>query len=157
LHEFSSRGIRDYTFDLDTSGNKPCADLFPTGSSSSSGNVPSTAATASPDVQPDVGALTRRFGGYNLGDGLTGVGHVIWSNGLLDPWHGGGFLAAPPGGDTEGNHWVMMPSGAHHLDLRGPDPADPADVTEARQYEEGVIRGWIDEYAIKSAALMEKA
>jgi hypothetical protein len=190
LHEFSSRGIRDYTFDLQTSGNLPCASLFPAASftgeaDSDSNNKDSTSANSSRIrsrsikkksdedatssssylVQPDPGALTRRFGGYKLGDGLAGVRNLIWSNGLLDPWHGGGFLTAPPGSTTTGstssddnnnNHWVIMPSGAHHLDLRGPDPADPADVTEAREYEEQVIRGWIEDYALKSAALLSK-
>eukprot|EP01043_Picozoa_sp_COSAG02_P043389 COSAG02_NODE_3775_length_6252_cov_3.764505_5_plen_72_part_00 len=52
---------------------------------------------------------------------------VIWSNGLLDPWHGGGFLT--PGSASSGNHWVHMRSGAHHVDLRGPHPDDPPDIT----------------------------
>lgn len=52
---------------------------------------------------------------------------VIWSNGLLDPWHGGGFLT--PGPASSGNHWVHMRSGAHHVDLRGPHPDDPPDIT----------------------------
>ena len=39
----------------------------------------------------------------------VGVNHVIWSNGLLDPWHGGGFLK--PGDPRSGNHWVLMPNG----------------------------------------------
>ena len=37
-----------------------------------------------------------------------------------------------------------MKRGAHHLDLRGPDAADPEEVTAARELEENIIRGWID-------------
>jgi len=48
-----------------------------------------------------------------------------------------------------GNHYVSMPSGAHHLDLRGPSAADPVDVTAARDMEETVLKGWIDEYAAR--------
>lgn len=38
-----------------------------------------------------------------------------------------------------------MKLGAHHLDLRGPDAADPEEVTAARELEEKIIRGWIDD------------
>ena len=94
-------------------------------------------------VAPDARALARRFGGYALADGAgVGVSQIIWSNGGLDPWHGGGFLT--PGDPASGNHWVFMPNGAHHLDLRAPHPDDPPDVTAARQLEESIIRGWID-------------
>merc|ERR1712228_839619 len=45
---------------------------------------------------------------------------IIFSNGLLDPWHGGGYLQSP-GKDMP---TIIIPSGAHHLDLRGKNPAD---------------------------------
>lgn len=70
LHEFSSRGIRDYVFDFNRS-TAPCGELY--------------------QVTPDTNALTARYGGYNLGDGYTEISNIIWSNGRLDPWHGGGF------------------------------------------------------------------
>jgi len=52
----------------------------------------------------------------------------MFSNGNLDPWSAGGV-----------NGWVnykvpyiMIKGGAHHLDLRTPNPADPEDVIWAR-------------------------
>ena len=54
---------------------------------------------------------------------------------------GGRFLT--PGNPETGNHWIY-PKGAHHLDLRGPHPDDPPQVTQARAQEEEIIRGWIE-------------
>ena len=53
--------------------------------------------------------------------GIVFRGHR--SNGLRDPWHGGGFLK--PGSPASGNHWLLMPNGAHHVDLRAPHPQVP--------------------------------
>jgi len=134
LHQFSARGaVRSYSFDLQQSAAKPCRAVF----------------NGSAVLRPM--ALTHRYGGYKLADGAgVGVNHVIWSNGLLDPWHGGGFLK--PGDPRSGNHWVLMPNGAHHLDLRGPHPQDPPDVTAARAEEEKIMQGWIAEYVADHTA-----
>lgn len=42
-------------------------------------------------------------------------------------------------------------AGAHHVDLRGAHPDDPADITAARALERQIIRGWIDDYAAKTS------
>ena len=124
LHEFSSKGaVREYAFSLSATA-KACASYF-------NGSNALTPAK-----------LTKLYGGYKLGDGETNVSQLIWSNGALDPWHGGGFLK--PGKASTGNHWIMMPNGAHHVDLRGPHPDDTADITAARTAEETIIRSWID-------------
>lgn len=126
LHEFSARGIRNYTFDMQRSAVEPCDKYFDGA------------------VRPDPRALTQRYGGYRLGDGKAGVSNLIWSNGALDPWGGGGFLT-PGNPEKTGNHWIYLEKGAHHLDLRGPHPDDPPQVTQARAQEEEIIRGWIEE------------
>ena len=68
---------------------------------------------------------------------------IIFSNGLLDPWHGGGYLTSP--GDPNSLPTIIIPSGAHHLDLRGKNPQDPPDVTAARQKEVDIFKQWLAE------------
>lgn len=127
LHKFSSRGIRKYIFEFNRS-TEPCGDLY--------------------DVSPDVQALTSRYGGYSLGDGTSTISNIIWSNGRLDPWHGGGFKAeyAPADAADRGMHFFMLEKGAHHLDLRGFHPDDPDEVVDVRKKEESIIWGWIQDF-----------
>ena len=40
----------------------------------------------------------------------------------------------------------MYVQGAHQLDLRGSDPADPVSVVKVRKQERAYIRSWIQEY-----------
>ncbi|ETO20282.1 hypothetical protein RFI_16937 [Reticulomyxa filosa] len=56
---------------------------------------------------------------------------------------GGGYLT-PPGPDDMPT--VIIPSGAHHLDLRESNVADPPDVTAARATETQYISSWLEEY-----------
>lgn len=122
LHAFSGRGVRNFTFSLDEA-KAQCRGFF--------------------GVQPDPARPMRYVGGYGIAEGLTGISNVIWSNGLLDPWHGGGFLSISGAAQAAGNHVFHMPQGAHHLDLRGPHPDDPPQVTATRLAEEMIIRQWI--------------
>jgi lysosomal Pro-X carboxypeptidase len=126
LHQFSSsvttgHGFRDFDFSLG-SASQTCQQLY--------------------QVQPNPRWAEQRWGGFHIGDGHTGVTNLIWSNGGLDPWHGGGFLR--PFENTDELHWFFLPEGAHHLDLRGPHPADPANVTATRAAQETILRGWIE-------------
>ena len=41
---------------------------------------------------------------------------------------------------------VIIPEGAHHLDLRSANPADPPSVVEARRVEKMHITKWINEF-----------
>ena len=83
-------------------------------------------------------ALTKLYGGYDIPSKAT---NLIFSNGLLDPWHGGGFY--PSDGDHPSNVFCVMPNGAHHGDLRGPEPDDPDDIKRCRALEEATIAGWL--------------
>ena len=128
--------IRDFSFTMAKDGTAICQKLF--------GNT------------PDTEALTHEFGGYAISENPEGVTNLIWSNGGLDPWHGGGFY--PDGvlpdsstpmyrsDETRDVHYVWIRRGAHHGDLRGATPDDPEELTAARTLEEAIIQRWIKNY-----------
>jgi len=72
--------------------------------------------------------------------GAKGASNIVFSNGLYDPWSSGGVLKDVS--DTAVA--VIIPHGAHHLDLMFSDPQDPDDVKEARRVERNHIRRWVD-------------
>jgi hypothetical protein len=67
----------------------------------------------------------------------------VYSNGEYDPWRGGGVQKSL----SPSLNAVYIAKGAHHLDLRAPNPADPISVIEAREFEEAQILRWITEAA----------
>lgn len=68
----------------------------------------------------------------------------LWcSNGVLDPWHGGGVLRSYPDQNITA---LIIPSGAHHLDLRATNIADPVDIIAARHTEIKIMTQWIKDY-----------
>lgn len=47
---------------------------------------------------------------------------------------------------------VVIPKGAHHVDLRTPDPNnDPDYVSQARELEKNYISQWLNEYYIRKS------
>ena len=77
LHKFSGRGVRNFSFELAPVA-AVCADTF--------------------NAEPDFDWPGVHYGGYGIPAGLTGASNIIFSEGLLDPWHGGGFLKQVSGG-----------------------------------------------------------
>ncbi|KAK7097322.1 lysosomal Pro-X carboxypeptidase-like isoform X1 [Littorina saxatilis] len=73
------------------------------------------------------------------GKDIKAASNIIFSNGLLDPWSGGGVLESLSPSLVA----IQIPSGAHHLDLRGKNPGDPADVIAARQQEKNIMKNWL--------------
>lgn len=70
------------------------------------------------------------FGGRNPFKDFMHTTNIAFTNGLLDPWRAGGINYALKNNDKITVH--LMSGAAHHLDLREPNAADPADVTKAR-------------------------
>ena len=96
-------------------------------------------------VAPDFGWAAREFGGDTIGAGSR----IIFSNGLLDPWRGGGVRASL----SDSLIALTIAEGAHHLDLRAADPLrDPAYVRRAREQEKALVRQWAEEARARRAA-----
>ena len=67
--------------------------------------------------------------------------NIIFSNGLLDPWHLLGVL------ETSNPRVVLvkMDEGAHHNDLMFRSKDDPTSVKRARILEVKEIQNWVEE------------
>nr|CDS33314.1 Lysosomal Pro X carboxypeptidase [Hymenolepis microstoma] len=68
--------------------------------------------------------------------------NIVFSNGNLDPWMKGGVLKDV----SKSVIALQISGGAHHLDLRGANPADPPSVKIARQAEVEAISSWLAAY-----------
>ncbi|XP_076040777.1 lysosomal Pro-X carboxypeptidase-like [Oratosquilla oratoria] len=90
-------------------------------------------------VTPDAGLAELLYGGKNI----QAASNIVFSNGLLDPWHSGGVM-------EDVNPTVValiIPEGAHHIDLRSSNPDDPPSLTATRRLEKEHISRWIRQYA----------
>ncbi|KAK3100015.1 hypothetical protein FSP39_013477 [Pinctada imbricata] len=92
-------------------------------------------------VRPDLNWVTTHYGGKDLSE----ASNIIFSNGLLDPWSSGGVTKS----QSDYVVAIVIPNGAHHLDLRSSNPDDPEDVISARKQEISLIQKWIANYRTK--------
>jgi dipeptidyl-peptidase-2 len=90
------------------------------------------------DVIPRPEWLLQEYGSGNISSSAS---HIIFSNGLLDPWHVGGFLTNL----SDTLPAVVIAEGAHHLDLRASNPQDPQSVIDARLQEVAYLKQWLAE------------
>lgn len=93
------------------------------------------------------GATPRATAGFDQFGGpqaLRFAKNIFFSQGTLDPWSRLGPMA-----NITGNPDVtvaVIEGGAHHLDLRSPNPADPQPVVDVRNMERAAIRQWIAQW-----------
>lgn len=76
------------------------------------------------------------------GKDLRTASNIIFSNGLLDPWSGGGVLT----NISKSVLAVLISDAAHHLDLRAHNPSDPYSVIQARRIHKRAVRNWLRSY-----------
>uniref|UniRef100_A0A914WKK3 Uncharacterized protein n=1 Tax=Plectus sambesii TaxID=2011161 RepID=A0A914WKK3_9BILA len=80
----------------------------------------------------------------NYGSNFAASSNIIFSNGYLDPWSGGGWSLKPK---TEGSIVsIIIEDGGHHYDLRAANPKDTPSVIRARQLEVIYFQNWIAEH-----------
>lgn len=67
---------------------------------------------------------------------------VIFTNGLVDPWH---HLSVTPGYNSSlvGNAAIIIPTGAHCRQMFPSMPSDPPDVVAARKQAAGILADWL--------------
>ncbi|KAG9348403.1 hypothetical protein JZ751_002138 [Albula glossodonta] len=90
-------------------------------------------------VRPRADWADTVYGGKNI----KAHSNIIFSNGGLDPWSGGGVTKSL----SESLVAIMIPEGAHHLDLRYNSNYDPESVLNARALEKKYFKLWIKQAA----------
>jgi len=87
-------------------------------------------------VTPDLNKARLMFGAKNIAT----ASNIIFSNGDIDPWSGGGVL------DTINPTLpaLIIKDGAHHYDLRPSSDQDTAEVINVRIVEKQYIKQWLN-------------
>ncbi|XP_005357661.1 lysosomal Pro-X carboxypeptidase [Microtus ochrogaster] len=89
-------------------------------------------------VKPRPHWITTLYGGKNI----SSHSNIIFSNGDLDPWSGGGVTKDI----TDTLVAINIPGGAHHLDLRASTAFDPSTVLLSRSLEVKHMKKWIADF-----------
>jgi len=71
---------------------------------------------------------------------ISKASRLIFPNGDLDPWMPGGVLEDL----SEDLIAIIIEGGAHHLDLREANPADPPSVIQAREKIAATLQHWME-------------
>uniref|UniRef100_A0ACD5VJY2 Uncharacterized protein n=1 Tax=Avena sativa TaxID=4498 RepID=A0ACD5VJY2_AVESA len=103
-------------------------------------------------VRPRPRWITTEFGGHNISSVLEKFGsNIIFFNGLLDPWSGGGVLKNISSSVVA----IVAPLGAHHIDLRPATKEDPDWLVNLRESELEIISGWLSDHYRARGALFQ--
>ncbi|MEJ1272820.1 hypothetical protein NN561_003675 [Cricetulus griseus] len=89
-------------------------------------------------VRPRPSWITTLYGGKDI----RSHSNIIFSNGDLDPWSGGGVTEDL----SDTLVAVNIPEGAHHLDLRSSTETDPPSLQLARSVEVRHMKQWISDF-----------
>ncbi|KAF6105675.1 prolylcarboxypeptidase [Phyllostomus discolor] len=89
-------------------------------------------------VKPRPSWITTMYGGKDISSHTN----IIFSNGDLDPWSGGGVTK----NITDTLVAITIPDGAHHLDLRASNAFDPTSLLLARSLEVKYMQQWIRDF-----------
>ncbi|KAK2505776.1 hypothetical protein MC885_019183 [Smutsia gigantea] len=116
------------------SGQVRCLNI----SETATGNLGSLGWSYQWGVRPRPSWITAVYGGKNISSHTN----IIFSNGELDPWSGGGVTKDI----TDTLVAVTIPDGAHHLDLRASNAFDPTTVLVARSFEVRHMKQWIRDF-----------
>lgn len=84
---------------------------------------------------------STNYGNWMIGK--AGVNNIVFSNGILDPWHGGGIWNV-----NLSDSLVSVNTGyvGHHMDLFFSNAQDdPQSIVDARKFELQQIDKWIKE------------
>uniref|UniRef100_A0A8C8U9J4 Lysosomal Pro-X carboxypeptidase n=1 Tax=Peromyscus maniculatus bairdii TaxID=230844 RepID=A0A8C8U9J4_PERMB len=89
-------------------------------------------------VRPRPSWVTTLYGGKDI----RSHSNIIFSNGDLDPWSGGGVTEDL----SDTLVAVNIPDGAHHLDLRPSTETDPPSLQLARSVELRHMKQWVSDF-----------
>lgn len=90
--------------------------------------------------RPDQQSVPREYGGPDFARRFAS--NIVFSNGDMDPWSGGSVLQNQSSSLVS----IIIPNGAHHLDLRPASKDDPVSLQAARSKEMEYIRDWLNNW-----------
>ncbi|KAL3688155.1 hypothetical protein R1sor_014464 [Riccia sorocarpa] len=95
-------------------------------------------------VKPRSHWIVEQYGGSNIESVLKRFGsNIVFSNGLVDPWSGGGVLTNISSSIVA----LVTTEGAHHIDLRSVNTKlDPQWLVDQRSAELAAIDKWLREF-----------
>ena len=80
-----------------------------------------------------------------MGANIQAGSNIFLASGQLDPWRAAGIQENPRGA-PDSIIIRIIEDGAHHLDLRESNPADPPSVVKVRREQKVAMRQWIAEW-----------